>query len=142
MDCKKRDLELWTVCRMHRKLAISKMYEEGLNPGQPPILEALWQSDGCTQSGLSKRCHLEPATITSTLSTMERDGLVERRSDPADRRVWRIFLTERGREAHDAVCRVHSSVSGICFEGFSEEETEQMLGYIERMIGNMRDRVE
>ncbi len=127
---------------MHRKLTILKMHDAGITPGQPPVLEALSKSDGCTQSELSKRCHLEPATITSTLSTMERDELVERRADPADRRVWRIFFLFLGKNAHACVCEAHSSVSDICFDGFSEEETEQALGYIRRMIENMKDKVE
>ena len=140
MECTERTLKLWKVCRMHRKLTITRMYEGGITAGQPPVLMALWQSDGCTQSELSKRCQLEPATITSTLSTMERDKLVERRADPKDRRVWRIFLTEQGRKAHDAVCGIQNSVSEICFRGFSEEDTEQALRYIERMIENMQEK--
>jgi len=132
----------YQLFQIRKLLTISKMHDAGITPGQPPVLEALWQSDGCTQSELSKRCHLEPATITSTLSTMERDELVVRRADPADRRVWRIFLTEKGKNAHAAVCEAHSSVSDICFEGFTEEETEQVLEFMRRMIDNMKEKVE
>ncbi|MEU8187065.1 MULTISPECIES: MarR family winged helix-turn-helix transcriptional regulator [Micromonospora] len=41
---------------------------------------------------------IRPATLTGIVDTLERDGLVERQRDDADRRSVRLVLTPAGRE--------------------------------------------
>ena len=69
----------------------------GFSPGQFPILIELWEEEGLTQRQLLDRVDVEQATIANTLSRMERDGLVERRVHPKDKRAQQIFLTEKAR---------------------------------------------
>ena len=45
--------------------------------------------------------HITPATATSTLQRMERDGWVHRRRDPDDQRVVRVHLTGKARALHE-----------------------------------------
>jgi MarR family transcriptional regulator, organic hydroperoxide resistance regulator len=50
-----------------------------------------------TPRQVARRMWVNPATITGIVDTLERDGLVERRRDAADRRQVRLSLTPRGR---------------------------------------------
>lgn len=63
-------------------------------------------------SALAQGARLSPAGTTHLVTRLERDGLVERASDPADRRKWYTALTDRGdrrlraaRRTYDAVVR-------------------------------------
>jgi MarR family transcriptional regulator, organic hydroperoxide resistance regulator len=57
----------------------------------------LLASGEATSRELARRLWVNPATITGIVDTLERDGLVKRRRDEADRRqVW-LSLTPRGR---------------------------------------------
>jgi MarR family transcriptional regulator, organic hydroperoxide resistance regulator len=47
---------------------------------------------------LADRARLSKQTMTTMVRLLERDGLVERRADPADGRAALVFLTERARE--------------------------------------------
>ena len=47
-------------------------------------------------SQLAERVLLSPAGITHLVTRLERDGLVRREVDPADRRKWFTVLTDRG----------------------------------------------
>ena len=64
-----------------------------VRPAYLGSLMSLWREDGLKVIDLGRRAGLEPSTMTGLLDRMERDGLVERRPDPADRRVLKIFLT-------------------------------------------------
>ncbi len=50
------------------------------------------------QSRLAALLDMEPITVCRHVDRMEAAGLVERRSDPTDRRVRLLSVTEKGRE--------------------------------------------
>jgi MarR family transcriptional regulator, organic hydroperoxide resistance regulator len=57
----------------------------------------LLASGEATPRQVARRMWVNPATITGIIDTLERDGLVERHRDAADRRQVRLSLTPRGR---------------------------------------------
>jgi MarR family transcriptional regulator for hemolysin len=63
------------------------------------VLLQLKINPGATQRDLAEALELREATMTHHLSGMERDGLLTRRRDPANRRVHQIELTEEGERA-------------------------------------------
>ena len=78
--------------------ALSRRIEPlGLAPGQFMVLLELWQKDGVSQKSIVQSLDVEQATIANTLARMERDGLILRRSHPADARAQTIHLTRKGR---------------------------------------------
>src|SRR5579871_5323773 len=77
---------------MDRRLRTS-----GVTLSQWFVLKQLWQQEGKSQVELQELLGLERATVNGLIQRMTTAGLIERRPDPDDRRVQRIFLTERGR---------------------------------------------
>jgi DNA-binding MarR family transcriptional regulator len=77
--------------------------EIGLHPGQEMILFRLWEADGLTQSELVEQLCVQPATVTKMLNRMVKNGLVERRGDPQDQRISRVYLTDQGRELQKSI---------------------------------------
>jgi len=73
----------------------------GVGIGQWAVLMFLWSRDAMSQAELARVVAIEPPTMVRTLDRMVRDGLVERRPDPNDGRISRIFLTNRGRALRD-----------------------------------------
>jgi DNA-binding MarR family transcriptional regulator len=90
----------------------------GLSPAGLGILRVLVARNGLKSSEVAARGWSTPATVTSVVDTLVRDGYVERRRDAEDRRVVRLFVTEAGRaKCEDAVGvvapRLHSCVSFV-----------------------------
>ena len=83
------------VCRLVGRRRRMKLKTIGLHHAQGMILFQLWQEDGIPQSMLAKALHIRPPTATSTLRRMERDGWIDRRRGESDRRVVRVYLTEK-----------------------------------------------
>lgn len=70
----------------------------GVAPGQLPVLFTLSALGQSTQRELAELGSIEQPTMALTLRRMERDGLIERSEDPADRRRAIVQLTEHARK--------------------------------------------
>ncbi|HLZ55666.1 MAG TPA: MarR family transcriptional regulator [Ktedonosporobacter sp.] len=108
-----------------------------VTPPQWGALAALDESDGLTAGMLSQRRRLDAPTVTGIITRLEQSGLVERRRDPTDRRVVKIYLTAEGREAlvflEETAARLNESVA----RGFSEGELEHFRATLQRFIRNI-----
>jgi len=68
-----------------------------VRPSYGSLLLPLFEEDGLRMGELGRRARLSKQTVTTMVRLIERDGLVERRPDPADARATRIHLTARAK---------------------------------------------
>ncbi len=90
---------LMQVAKLLRDRVHARMEGIGLSRGQGFVLMRLGQEEGLPQTELARQAMVRPATLTEALQRMESGGLIVRRTDPADQRVSRVYLTEKGRAA-------------------------------------------
>ncbi len=126
-----------TVMRLYHKRSQAMFSQAGILFGQPPVLDYLYNNDGCIQNDLACALRLEPATITSVLSNMERDGLIERRPNENDKRVSQVFLTDKGREVRLVARNIVAETAKECFKGFSEDDMSKAIDMMMHMKANM-----
>jgi DNA-binding MarR family transcriptional regulator len=69
----------------------------GLTMSQLRLMAALLQSGSLTVGELAEELSVRPPTVTGLTDRLIKQDLIERSSDPADRRVVRVDLTEEGR---------------------------------------------
>jgi len=74
-----------------------RLGDYGVSLGQFPLLLALWEEEGLTQSEIARRLDIEQPTVANTLKRMQRDGLIAVAPDPKHSRRVLVTLTERGR---------------------------------------------
>jgi DNA-binding MarR family transcriptional regulator len=60
------------------------------------VLLPLFEEDGLRIGEVARRARLSKQTMTTMVRLAERDGLVERREDPDDRRATRVHLSQKG----------------------------------------------
>jgi DNA-binding MarR family transcriptional regulator len=72
--------------------------EHDLNLPRLEVLLCLRNGEGISQQQLSERLLVTKGNVCTTLQAMEAEGLVERRTDEADQRVHRLYLTSAGRQ--------------------------------------------
>ena len=109
---------------------------EQVKPAYLCALMSLWQEDGLKVIELGKKAGLEPSTMTGLLDRMERDGLVSRTTDPRDRRVLRINLTETGRQLRDPVLKIADRVITEIFAGIAEDDISQTKNLLRQVLAN------
>jgi DNA-binding MarR family transcriptional regulator len=78
-------------------------------------------------SALAREAMLSPAGTTHLVTRLERDGLVKREIDPADRRKWFTALTDRGDQALRAARRTHNTVLQRTFLAATSPADREML---------------
>jgi DNA-binding MarR family transcriptional regulator len=98
------------------------------------LMMLLKYSDGeATPAGLADKTGVTRATISGLLDGLEKDGLIERRPDPEDRRLIRVHLTAAGQEFLDKIvpgyCRWLSSI----VEPLDEKERQQLVILLEKI---------
>jgi DNA-binding MarR family transcriptional regulator len=125
------------VCEHKHRRMHELLDDLGLYKGQPSMLRALWAEDGMTHSELAEQLDRCPATITKMVQRMEKAGFVERRSDPSDERLSRVYLTAAGRNVKTAVEQVWGAFEERVVAGFSGQEVALLRSFLVRVCRNM-----
>jgi DNA-binding MarR family transcriptional regulator len=92
-----------------------------------------------TPSQLMTLLGTDTAGMTKLLDRLAAKGLIERERHPTDRRAVLIALTGQGRALLPRIRPAFGHVTGQLLAGFTHEETLQLTGMLERMLGNLRD---
>src|SRR5581483_7899121 len=88
---------LHDAARLMRREFDRRARSSGLTRAQWAVLASLARNEGSNQTALAEVLDIEPITLVRLLDKLEDAGWVERRADPDDRRVRRLFLTETAR---------------------------------------------
>jgi DNA-binding MarR family transcriptional regulator len=83
------------------------------------VLIPLFEEDGLRIGEIARRARLAKQTMTTMVRLCERDGLVERRPDPDDRRAGRVHLTAKAKRFQP---RAEEVLAGL------ERDVEETLG--------------
>jgi DNA-binding MarR family transcriptional regulator len=108
--------------------------DSGLSMARLRVLFQLSAQDALRIGELSTCVDVAPRTMTSTVEAMERDGLVERRPDPHDRRATIVSMTDAGRRSYDEGRRQQAAAIADLFAALDVEarrSLEQVLGDLE-----------
>ncbi|MDD4843406.1 MAG: MarR family transcriptional regulator [Anaerotignum sp.] len=128
---------LSVLLKLYHMHMMRSAQEIGLSGGQPRILMSLATKKLQTQKELSEFFRVKPASMTDTLKRMERDELIERVRDEKDMRNIRVSLTQKGMDKFHAFIAKGTSIDGVAFDGFSEEEKEICIKLFMRILDNL-----
>lgn len=96
-------------------------------------LQVLRDEPGITMGELCEKLFLAYSTATDLVDRMEKNGYVNRQRDLEDRRVIRLFITEKGEEIiHEVILARRRYVEQILKE-LSAEEIEQLATLLEKL---------
>lgn len=104
-----------------------------LTPPQFSLLAFLWQQDGLTQTELSELSQIDRTTMGGLIDRMQRNGLLERRTHPQDRRAYQIFLTDRGQDLQPELSLIANQVLDqftACLTDHDKQELIRMLNLL------------
>lgn len=114
----------------------------GVSRAQWKVLFALSRNEGINQTGLADYLEVETITLCRMVDRLEEANLVERRPDPADRRAWRLHLTEMARPLLDRLLEVGQGVIAEAVAGVSPVELDQLTAMLMKIRCNLSTRAE
>lgn len=95
--------------------------------------DVLYEQDGRTQDEMAEAYTVDRAATTRSLQGLEKKGLVRREVDTFDRRIRRVYLTEKAMQYRTAIRRMADDLADALFEGMSEEEVKAFMEQVEAM---------
>lgn len=125
------------VARMMRWQFDRRASELKLTRSQWSVLAHLLRNDGMQQKELAEQMEITAITLTGLLDRMEREGWVERRADPVDRRAKRIFLTEKVAPVTKELRMLARDVRKAALQGLSEAEQQTLMNLLIRVRSNL-----
>jgi DNA-binding MarR family transcriptional regulator len=128
------------VSRLLRRSFDERARNFGVTRPQWQVLGLLSFNGGINQGGLAELLEVEPITLGRMIDRLQDAQMVERRPDPADRRAWRLFLTEKGQKLLDELRPFAHETYDIALESISEDERAVMMSVLQRMRSNLSRR--
>lgn len=124
---------LHDVARLLRVDADKRARAHGMTRAQWAILIWLDRQPGITQKELSELLEVEPITVARLIDRLEARGMVERRPDPRDRRIWRLHLRPPAHEVLHEIADQRSEMTRMVSDGLDEEALETVTEALLRM---------
>jgi DNA-binding MarR family transcriptional regulator len=101
------------------------------------ILFKLWQKDGLYQAELADGLLGDAPNITRILDVMEKKMMISRRPDAEDRRRYRIFIAEKGREIRK-LYKIHAPASRLLdYRNLDDRDLEQLRRILKTIEENI-----
>ena len=88
------------------------------------FLLTLSHKDGCSQESLARYLMFSKATATRVITALEKEGHVYRERDENDRRIYRVFISDKGREVVPAINAALQEWNSILLSDLSDEEEQ------------------
>jgi DNA-binding MarR family transcriptional regulator len=110
----------------------------GVTRAQWKALFKLTRSPGLRQVELADMLEIEPITLSRIIDRLEDSGLVERVSVPADRRAWRLQVTEQAQPLIAKLKAIGAELVAEALTGIDPSDVEitrQVLARVRENVG-------
>lgn len=108
-----------------------------ITPEQWAVLTRLWEQDGLSQVELSDLTFKDRPVITRIIDILERKEVIIRRPDGHDRRIVRLYLTQKGKDYQEKLVPLAREVLERGQSGISEEEIQRTTSTLQKIITNL-----
>ena len=126
------------VARLLKTYADQRARDFGMTRAQWAVLARVERSEGLKQCELADTLDLQPITLTRLIDRLCDGGLIERRSDPDDRRAKRLYLTPAARPVLDGLTRLGQDIMATVLAGIEPAAVEQLLALLLTLKTNLR----
>ncbi|MBS0478405.1 MAG: MarR family transcriptional regulator [Proteobacteria bacterium] len=125
------------VSRLMRRRFDERARQIGATRAQWRTLTTLSRNEGVNQGALADLLEVEPITLCRMIDRLEESGLVERRRDPADRRAWQLFLTEKSRPILAELRGLADDLLDQMLVGVDQASRDVLIGSLDTIRANL-----
>lgn len=101
------------------------------------VLAVLWYQDGANQKYIAEQINRDKTTVSRTIATMIRGGLLMKAPDPSDGRGTLIYLTPQGTEIQQALVEATGAFYQRALKDISEEDHRVALRVLQQIRQNI-----
>lgn len=132
-------LLLHDTARAFRYRFDARTRDVGVTRQQWRALYHISYNEGLTQAELADLLEVERITLCRMVDRLADAGLVERRSDPRDRRVWRLHLLPPASAILDRLTKIGAEMEQEALATLTETEIDQLMTSLKRLRQAIRE---
>ncbi|MES2497160.1 MAG: MarR family transcriptional regulator [Pseudomonadota bacterium] len=127
------------IARRSRYWFDARARSRGLTRAQWRMLLFLAHAEGPTQSEVAEMLDVERITLCRMVDRLAEGGLVERRADPTDRRVWRLYLTEKAMPLVDDLTHIADDMENNLLAPLDADQRATLTGLLNIVRDHIRE---
>ncbi|SEN00404.1 DNA-binding transcriptional regulator, MarR family [Mucilaginibacter gossypiicola] len=125
------------ICKLRRNKSNTLLATAGLHSGQDILLYHLSVEDGQTVSALVEKICIQHATISTMIDRMEAAALIRKEKDSLDKRVSRIYLMPKGKEALSQVVHIWNELEAVSLKGLTTDQHSLLAELLQLVLKNL-----
>jgi len=125
------------IARALDSIANIEFKEYDLTRGQYLYLIRICENPGIIQEKLAEMIKVDRTTASRAIKKLEANGFIEKRADAANRKIKRIFPTEKGKAISPNISRENEHSERVALQGLSEEEATVLSGMLQTVRKNV-----
>ena len=104
--------------------------------GHFAILMSLYVQEGRSQDSLAQSKGFDKTMIAKSVLKLEKEGIVYRKNDQEDKRIKRLYLTEKGRKLKPEMQRIGFELNELLLKGFNSNESSAAIETVRKIALN------
>lgn len=129
--------EIGMIARALDSISNIEFKEYDLTKGQYLYLVRIYENPGIIQEKVAEMIKVDRTTAARAIKKLEMNGLIEKREDPHNKKIKKLFPTEKGKQVYPFLKREHDYSDRVALEGFSEREAETIFTLLQRVRKNV-----
>ncbi|MFC4712961.1 MarR family winged helix-turn-helix transcriptional regulator [Planococcus dechangensis] len=129
--------EIGMIARALDSISNIEFKELELTKGQYLYVVRICENPGIIQEQLLDLIKVDRSTATRAIQKLEQHGFVEKHNDPDNKKIKRIYPTEKARQVYPLIILENNYSNNVALKGFSDEETVHVLIYLQRIRKNI-----
>lgn len=130
-------LLLHDVARLLRTRFDQRARSKGMTRAQWVILARVNATPGLSQNELASILEVEPISVGRLIDRLQARGLVERRPDPSDRRIWRLHLLPAAEPVLEEISKARDILGDQLLEGVDSATRTRIVDALLIMKNNL-----
>lgn len=114
----------------------------GIGSGQFIFLINIYKNEGVSQKELTKLVKIDKATTAKALKKLEEVGYIYRETDMEDKRYYKIYLTEKGRNFMPILFEKLKQITQIESTGMTKEQYMETIKCLDMIFNNLQRTIE
>lgn len=129
--------EIGMIARALDSISNIEFKEYDLTKGQYLYLVRICEKPGIIQEKLVEMIKVDRTTASRAIKKLEMNGFIEKRDDPHNKKIKKLFPTEKGKSVYPFIKSENDYSNTVALSGFSETETEAIFNLLQRVRKNI-----
>lgn len=131
--------EIGTITRCINSISDIKYKNINLQKGQFIFLIRVCENPGINQRDLSKLLKVDKTTIAKAIQKLINVGYIERKEEPSDKRMWRLYPLQKALDAYDYITKEENKVNKDYYNNFDKEEKKLVYKLLKKLRENIEN---